>query len=281
MAFSILGSPKPAFFDSNGSPLASGTLSVLEPADNSNKTYYPTADDADAGTNGSSGDITLDSRGETPNALFGISGETYKVVLKDSTGATVWTVDDIGFHGNKLYQNNGTVRATANSTGILVTGSVLDLDGTGLATAQYISTFNENGGTAISIDASANPSMEILDSAGDSTGTYFSWGASYFRIPTTLQYNGTPQTLSGAGAVNLTTTVTHVATTGANALTLADGTNGQVKYIVMTVDNGDGTLTPTNLLNGTTITFDDVGDSAHLLFTNSQWVFMGGTATLA
>jgi len=49
----------------------------------------------------------------------------------------------------------------------------------------------------------------------------------------------------------------------------------------MKTDGGVGTLTPTSLGNGTTLTFDDVGDSAHLYFTNSAWHFMGGTATLA
>jgi hypothetical protein len=37
----------------------------------------------------------LDSRGEPPTGLFGIDGEDYKLTLKDSAGATVWTVDDI------------------------------------------------------------------------------------------------------------------------------------------------------------------------------------------
>ena len=93
--------------------------------------------------------------------------------------------------------------------------------------------------------------------------------------------NGTPQVLTGAGAVNLTTEITHIVTTGVNALTLADGVGAQKKFIVMKTDGGDGTLTPTNLGNGSTITFDDVGDSAYLVFTNSAWHFMGGTATLA
>ena len=62
---------------------------------------------------------------------------------------------------------------------------------------------------------------------------------------------------------------------------LADGVEGQHKSIVMETDGGVGTLTPTNLGNGSTITFDDVGDSAELLFTNAAWHFMGGTATLA
>ncbi|MCB1712433.1 MAG: hypothetical protein KDH96_08135 [Candidatus Riesia sp.] len=89
------------------------------------------------------------------------------------------------------------------------------------------------------------------------------------------------QTLTGAGAVDLISPITHLVTTGANALTLADGEEGQIKYIVMKTDGGDGTLTPTNLGNGSTLTFDDAGDSAHLLFTNGNWYFMGGTATLA
>ena len=95
MSFPILGSPKPAFFDSSGSPLVSGTLSILNPADDTNKAYYPTADDADAATNPASGDITLDARGETTTALFGIDNETYKCVLKDSAAAPIWTVDDV------------------------------------------------------------------------------------------------------------------------------------------------------------------------------------------
>jgi hypothetical protein len=90
-----------------------------------------------------------------------------------------------------------------------------------------------------------------------------------------------PQTLNGAGAVNLTTYTTLLVTTGANALTLANGREGQRKRIVMKTDGGTGTLTPTNLYNGATLTFDDVGDSADLIFTDGQWVFMGGTATLA
>ena len=109
-----------------------------------------------------------------------------------------------------------------------------------------------------------------------SSGQYFTANGEW-----TEGYADTVQTLSGAGAVNTTSKVTHIATTGTDALSLADGSDGQFKYLVMTADNGAGTLTPSNLGNGTTITFDDVGDTAMLLFTNSAWHFMGGTATLA
>lgn len=85
----------------------------------------------------------------------------------------------------------------------------------------------------------------------------------------------TPEVVTGAGALDVTSPITHVVTTGADALTLADGVEGQEKFIVMKTDGGDGTLTPANLGNGTTITFDDAGDSAHLIFTNSARYFMG------
>ena len=39
----------------------------------------------------------------------------------------------------------------------------------------------------------------------------------------------------------------------------------------MITDGGDGTLTPTNFGSGSTITFNDAGDTATLLFTNSRY----------
>ena len=85
---------------------------------------------------------------------------------------------------------------------------------------------------------------------------------------------GGVQSLSGAGAVDLTNLITEVTTTGANALTLADGsTSGQIKIINMIVDGGDGTLTPTTFANGTTITFDAVAESATLVWNSTiGWV---------
>ena len=85
---------------------------------------------------------------------------------------------------------------------------------------------------------------------------------------------GGVQDLSGAGAVDLTNLVTVLTTTGANALTLADGsTSGQIKIVNMIVDGGDGTLTPTTFANGTTITFDAVGESATLVWNSTVgWV---------
>ena len=97
-------------------------------------------------------------------------------------------------------------------------------------------------------------------------------------ITTDAVYNATirggVQTLTGAGAIDLTNLVTELTTTGADALTLADGTtSGQVKIVNMIVDGGDGTLTPTTFANGTTITFDAVAESATLVWNSTiGWV---------
>ena len=96
----------------------------------------------------------------------------------------------------------------------------------------------------------------------------------FTKIPTYIGHSGTPQTLTGAGAINSSTAITLLVTTGSNALTIADGAvDGQVKYIVMKTDGGDGTLTGANLV-GASITFADAGDAVSLIWTDSKWYAM-------
>jgi hypothetical protein len=85
----------------------------------------------------------------------------------------------------------------------------------------------------------------------------------------------TVQSLSGAGAVNLTDMMTSLTTTGAaQALTLADGVAGQLKFITHTVDGGSAVLTPTTKIGFTTITFTNVGESATLVYTSAGWCIL-------
>lgn len=85
------------------------------------------------------------------------------------------------------------------------------------------------------------------------------------------------QSLSGAGAVNVTSPTTLFTSTGAaQALTLADGTvDGQVKSVSHVVDGGEGVLTPANFEDGTTVTFNAVGDSWTGIWTGSAWRTIG------
>ena len=89
----------------------------------------------------------------------------------------------------------------------------------------------------------------------------------------------TGQLLTGPGAVNITGLVTAFTSTAAgNALTLADGAQGQLKtviYVAETAGADTGILTPTNLGSATTITFNTVGDAVTLQFAGSDWWVVG------
>ena len=82
------------------------------------------------------------------------------------------------------------------------------------------------------------------------------------------------QALSGAGACNVTAFYTAVTTTGADALTLAAGTElGQLKKIQMIVDGGNGTLTIANPVSASldVIAFADAGDYVMCIWNGTAW----------
>jgi hypothetical protein len=91
--------------------------------------------------------------------------------------------------------------------------------------------------------------------------------------------SATVQALSGPGAVNITSLATAFTSTAAgNALTLADGAQGQLKtviYVAETAGGDTGVLTPTNLGSATTVTFNAVGDSVTLQFAGTDWWVVG------
>ena len=90
------------------------------------------------------------------------------------------------------------------------------------------------------------------------------------------------QSLSGAGAVDITNAYTNLTTTGAaQALTLADGTLGEVKIIAHAVDGGSAVLTPTTKIGFSTITFTAVGDSAMLVYTSAGWAIVALNGAVA
>lgn len=126
--------------------------------------------------------------------------------------------------------------------------------------------------------------------------TFPSTSATLARTDAAQTFNGTQtfanavatgvQSLSGAGAVNLTTfTTAFTSTATGNALTLADGAAGQLKAIVYVAEAAGadtGVLTPANFGNGTTITFNAVGESVLLQFLGTDWwIVSNNGATVA
>jgi len=79
------------------------------------------------------------------------------------------------------------------------------------------------------------------------------------------------ENITGGGAISTTTGVTFITTTGAEAYSLADGVEGQIKIIIMKVDGGNATITPDNLVGYTAIRFDAVIDNVQLLYGSTGW----------
>lgn len=167
----------------------------------------------------------------------------------------------------------------STTAGVLLDG-ILFLNGTidinGVANALIL---DADGDTHISaptddqIDIAINGADDFSitsDSFNVLTGSAIAGPSSTFVPFTPLV---TQQSLSGAGAINITSYHTTWTTTAADAATLANGVvKGQLKKITMIVDGGDGTLTPTSLSGGTTITFDAVNDTVTLIWNGTSWV---------
>ena len=103
------------------------------------------------------------------------------------------------------------------------------------------------------------------------------------NIPTWLGLNSTSQSMTGDGstsaAIDVTSAVTEIDATSATApVTLADGSNGQLKIILNVSSSGTNAITiiPSNLRGGTTITLNAPGESVMCIFKNSNWNVIGG-----
>jgi hypothetical protein len=154
---------------------------------------------------------------------------------------------------------------------------------TGLPVSTGVSGLGTNVATFLTTPSSANLRSAVTDETG--TGALVFATSPTLVTPTlgvatatsvaTGPVFGTIQSLSGAGAVNITTlTTAFTSTATGNALTLADGAAGQLKTIVYVAEaaGGDtGVLTPTNLGGFTTITFNAIGDSCLLQFIGTDW----------
>ncbi|MFY7897154.1 MAG: hypothetical protein ACOVP8_13050, partial [Phycisphaerales bacterium] len=156
-------------------------------------------------------------------------------------------------------------------------GAVYFTDGALNTFSNLVCTISRNADGILQIGTNApNALGSLLLTNLTASGTLAVTGAS--TLTGNLTSNGalisTPQALSGAGAVNVTTLITrYTSTGGAEALTLADGTMGQIKTIIHEVDGGSGVLTPTTKTGFTTITFTNAGDACTLVFfTTRGWM---------
>ena len=192
----------------------------------------------------------------------------YGIGLAVSSGSNKYNVYASGTANNYFAGSVGITTIVPGSFGLAVnhsSGSVQD----------WI--YNDSDGSP------ANHMTLVISSGGNAT---FAPSGGGFAITGNLSPSGyttgSVQSLSGAGAVNVTTAITEVTTTGVgNALTLADGVAGQEKTIIHGVDGGSAVLTPTTKTGFSTITFTAAGESATLVFLATRGWCLKGAPYLA
>jgi len=90
------------------------------------------------------------------------------------------------------------------------------------------------------------------------------------------------ETITEPGACSVTTNITLVSNPSGNGnLTLAAGSDGQIKIIIMVSNTGATTQTLTGSNVEGDVEFDAAGDTATMIYTNSKWYMIGGTATIS
>lgn len=100
-------------------------------------------------------------------------------------------------------------------------------------------------------------------------------------IKGTVNLDPTHQLLASPGIIDLTKPVTHLASDASGGtIAIPAGTTNQVKIIVMTATAGGTYTIRSNIANSANVVFNNVGDTATLLYTNNKWFMTGGTASL-
>ena len=132
------------------------------------------------------------------------------------------------------------------------------------------------------LTASSSDDLTIVSDTSATETKKITLANVFNKVPTWLGCADTVTTMAAdALAVPVTASICHK-TSGADAeaLTIVAGTSGQVLIIVMIVDGG-GTATLSGAQINGSVAFSEVGHTATLLYTNSKWNMVGGTATWA
>lgn len=283
-----------------------GAFSLSLPASPYNGMQYDVYDGAAAGS-WQTNNLTIDGNGKTialggaaAAATITCSQRSGWITLRYDSTADIWIASPADASGGGAVTLNGVQTLTNKTLTAPVIGGGLTASGAAANTfAGSTGTFvTSTGANTLSGDVTIAAGKDIVYAAGDgvldaSLGTGVTKtttglntiGGDLLMAAGKIIGTGTPQSLSGAGAVNVTTFATlFTSTGGGQALTLANGTQaGQIKFVVHVVDGGSGVITPTTATGFTTLTLTAVYDWGAMIWDGAAWraLAYGGTAAFA
>jgi hypothetical protein len=241
---------------------ASGAIAIDAAA--STATITNTAD-------GAGDDMTISVAGATDSSLVLSSAGTGADALQITTSAGGIDISASGAAAGEDIDISTSASVNISSTEDAASAITLTSNA---GTSETIVVTNTQGTSASAIDLTASAGGISATAAATKNITLTTSTTGRIDLAAPVLMSST-SSRSGAGALDITSSIVEITTTGADALTLADGQEGQIMYAVMITDGGDGTLTPSNFTGGSTITFDAVGDTVTLLFTNGAWFIVG------
>jgi hypothetical protein len=214
------------------------------------------------------GKITTDTNGDVDvvpsgTGAINLTGPTNVTGVATVTGQL--NTDNLRLDGNTISATSGGITLQAAAGQNIQAGSLFIASEINVTTGEF---------TTLRTDA-------LQNDTSDGDLTISTQGTGKVIIDAGLIYSTETVLGDGAGtdAISLETAVSFLNTTGGtSSLTLATGTAGQIKHIIMTVAGNAATLTTSNgnldATVSTSIVFDAVGENATLIYNGSKWSVM-------
>ena len=217
-----------SFLSSTGQPLSGGLLYTYQAGSSTALTTYTTVN----GTVANSNPIVLGTDGRTPSEIWLTQGYSYKLVLKDSTGSTIATYDDIyGILGTVPSVTpipSGVITMWSGSVGSVPSGWNL-CDGTN-GTPNLVNRFVVGAGSTYSVGSTGGSTDSIVVShTHTATSTVTDSGHTHsLTNGTSLWQQSAGSSLGGGGSSNPVNVAVNSATTGITVATTntSTGTSG-------------------------------------------------------